>query len=522
MTVEELLEKYASGVLDFSGVNLSEANLSGIKLSGANLSQANLSIVNLSGANLCEANLSHAQMNVARLRGANLVGANLNHASLNVANLIRVDLSRAHLRGASLVRAELIRTDLSRADLFEANLTSADLREATLRQANLRRANLSEANLKGCSLTGANLEMANLNAADMSFTDLSSANLRDSELKQTNLSLANLSGADLSGANLRWADLTGANLSWADLSGAKLSGANLTGADLSHANLTNASLVHANLTQAKLIKVEWINADLTGAMITGAKLYATSRFGLKTEGMTWEWIDLSPTGDRSIIQKFDAEDSRDFFNAASPTIRIVVDAPLEHEANLAIANAYYHIAQEYPGLTQPPSIESGRRRTVFTFRVDSDEALFPTAYMAILPFQDAATTQKNIHRMEKMITSVVMNRQHIKFPHLLKQLTSLIDESVGKSTTIKQRQKNLGLPENLNFVKAPTQTILTNSSANTLIVYDNPNFGKRFIHCTEVRTLVYDGILSESAKYIMPSLNTIVDFIKGFNYIIKE
>ncbi|MBW4562763.1 MAG: pentapeptide repeat-containing protein [Mojavia pulchra JT2-VF2] len=519
MTVEELLEKYAAGVLDFTGVDLCEANLSGVKLNGVNLSHANLSVVNLSGANLSEANLSHAKLNVARLSGANLTSAILNNSSLNVANLIRADLSRAQLREATLIRAELIRADLSRTDLFEANLTSADLREATLRQANLRRANLSEATLRGCSLTGANLETANLNATDMGRADLSGANLRDAELRQANLSRANLSGADLSGANLRWADLSGANLRWADLSNAKLSGASLIGADLSNANLTNASLVHTDLTQAKLIKAEWIGADLTGAVLTGAKLYATSRFGLKTEGITCEWVDLSPTGDRSIIQKFNSEDSGDFFNETPPTIRIIVDAALEHDANFALAGSYYEIYREYRKLKQPPTIEIGRRRTILTFRVDSDQDLFATAYIAILPFIDATNTQQNIDRLLEMIRGEDISLLGLKTPHRVRQLRTLIEEARNQAQIIRDMRKNLELAAKLNFFKAPTQTILTNSSAQTLILYDNPYFGKRFINPLDANATFFDNITSESAQYMLPSLNMVVDFVKSFYYI---
>ncbi|MHC5828504.1 MAG: pentapeptide repeat-containing protein, partial [Nostoc sp.] len=141
--------------------------------------------------------------------------------------------------------------------------------------------------------------------------------------------------------------------------------------------------------------------------------------------MTCEWLDLSPAGDRSIIQKFDSEDSRDFFNETPPTIRIIVDAALEHEANFAIAGAYYQIAQEYRGLKQPPSIDNGRRRTVFTFYLDSDEALFSTAYIVILPFLDAASTQKNISSLVEMINSEVAANQDFKSPDMVKQLNIL-------------------------------------------------------------------------------------------------
>ncbi|MBD2448667.1 pentapeptide repeat-containing protein [Nostoc sp. FACHB-152] len=518
MTVEELLEQYAAGVTNFSGIELCEANLSGAKLVGINLSQANLSVVNLSGANLSEANLSHATLNVARLSGVNFVDANLNYANLNVANLIRADLSRAQLRGASLVRTELIRAELSRADLFEANLNCADLREATLRKANLRRANLSQAILKGSSFAGANLEMANLNASDLHRSDLSGANLREADFKQANLAQANLSGADLSGANLRWADLSGANLRWADLSGAKLSGANLTGANLSNANLTNTSFVHANLTQASLIKAEWIGADLTGATLTGAKLHSASRFGLKTEGMICEWVDLSPKGDRSIIQKFEADDPRDFFNETPPTIRIIVDAALEPEANFALAGAYFHIAQEYRILKQPPSMEIGRRRTVFTFRVDSDEALLPTACIAILPFKDATSTQKSIYQVVELLNQENVPDLGIKIPPRVKQLTTLIEQAISQAQTIRQMKKNLELAAKLNFFRAPTQTILTNSSAQTLAVYNNPNFGKKFINSSQLDA-AFLADKSDDATIAPLSLNIVVDFLKSFHYI---
>lgn len=518
MTVEELLEKYALGFTDFRGIELPEANLCGVKLSGADLSNANLSIVNLSGANLTKINLSYAQLNVARLSGAHLEGANLYKASLNVANLIRANLNNAHLVKASLIRGELIRADFSRANLLEANLSDADLREATLRHAVLRGANLNRACFRGASLVAANLEQATLNTTDLVRADLSGANLREAELRQVNLFRANLSGANLSDANLRWADLRGANLSWADLSGAKLSGANLAGADLSNANLTNTSFVHADLTEAKLIEAEWVGADLTGATLTGAKLYATSRFGLKTDMLICEWVDLSKKGDRSIIHHLNAEDSGEFFNETPPTIRIIIDRPLDPEANFALAGAYFQITQKYQGLKQPPSMEIGRRRTVFTFRADSDESLFPIAYMAILPFRDAAATQKNIYTAIEKIANQDTNGQLITIQKM-QQLTTLLEQAKQNVNIIKDATKILGIAAQLSFFHAPTQTILTNSSAKNLIIYDSPHFGKRLIDHPQIEADLYEDELSELSKSRQPSLNAIVDLFKGFHYI---
>ncbi len=519
MTVEELLAKYEAGLRDFSGIDLSEANLSGAKLAQANFSYANLNVVNFSGANLCGTNFSYAQLNVARMRGAYLVQAILDYACLNVANLIRADLSRAQLQSASLIRAELIRADFSRANLTQANLNGADLRGAALRHAILKHANLNEANLRDCFLTGANLEQANLSSANLTKAELKGANFRNADIKQANLSHANLAGANFSGANLRWADLSGANLCWADLSEAKLSGANLVGADLSHANLTNTSLVHADLTQAKLIKVEWAGADLSGATLTGSKLYATSRFGLKTEGIVCEWVDLSPAGDRSLIQNLNAEEARDFFNETLPTIRIVVDKPLDPEANFAIAGAYYHIAQQYPQLQQPPSVEIGRRRTVFTFRVDSDVNLFATAYLAIIPFQDAPATQSNIHQILAILSSENISAVGAVKTESLQQLNALLEKAKKNALAIKQLKNLWQITAKLKFFHAPTQTILTNSSASNLIVHYHTGFGKTFLEYCEVDASIYDEKFSETNNTTVPPLSTIVDFLKGFHYI---
>ena len=518
MNVDKLLEKYAKGFTDFSGIELTEANLSGVKLSGADLSNANLSVANLSGANLTRANFSYAQLNVARLSGAYLEGANFTKASLNVANLIRANLSNVKLIKASLIRAELIRADLSCANLFKANLSGADLREATLRHAVLRSANLNHACFKGASLIGANLEQAILNNTNLVRADLSGATLREAELRQVNLFRANLSGANLGDANLRWADLRGANLSWADLSGAKLSGANLAGADLSNANLTNTSLVHTDLTEAKLIEAEWVGADLTGATLTGAKLYGTSRFGLKTDMLICEWVDLSEKGDRSIIHHINVEDSGDFFNETPPTIRIIIDRPLDPEANFALAGAYFQITKKYSRLQQPPSMEIGRRRTIFTFRADSDESLFPIAYMTILPFRDANATQQSIYTIIETIAGKDKDGQVITIAQM-QQLIYLIEQTIENAHIIKNATKVLGIAAQLDFFKAPTQTIITNSSAKNLTIYDNPHFGKRLIDHPQIETSLYEDKFSELAKSRQPSLKTIIDFFKGFHYI---
>lgn len=497
----ELVKKYTEGERDFTGLNLNEANLSRINLSQANLTEASLFVTNLSGANLSEANLSEANLNVARLSSANLARAVLNRATLNVANLVRADLSEAQLVEAVLIRGELIRAELSKANFSGANLTGADLREAKLRQATFTGANLSGSNLRGASATGANLEQANLHGADLTKADLKDADLSNADLRQANLNQINLSGADLTGANLRWADLSGANLSGADLSGAKLSGANLYGANLSNANLANASLVHTDLTQANLIRADWLGADISGSTLTGAKLYEVPRFGLKAEEITCEWVDLSLNGDHSQVYRFKSpEEAKKFFNHSPPTVRIVVDGMLDQEANLALANIYYQIAQQYPVMIRPPSVEAGYRRTILTFMIESDEHLLPVCCLAILPFNDAVTTQKNAIVMVRTLQSQDVDKKR------LQQLWTAMNEALAKVGELKTLLPNLNIDLRKNFFQFPTQTMLTNSNEQTLMVQIHPQFGKRLNQ-------------EKANKFTLPAVKKLVDFIKSFYYL---
>lgn len=513
MTRKDLLERYAAGERDFGGIVLSEANLSRINLSDANLSQAVLSIANLSGANLSGANLSFAKMNVTRLSGANLVRANLQGTILNVANTIRANLSGADLRDAALIRAEMIRANLTSARLSQANLNAADLRESTLRQADLTGANLSETDLRGCSAVAAIFLNANLTNADFSKAELSGADMSHCELRHARLHRANLSGASLRGANLRWADLSGANLRWADLSGAKLSGANLIGADLTSANLLNTSFVHADLTQANLIRADLEGADLSGAILTGAKLYGVARFNLATEGLSCDWLDMSPNGDHSKIARFTPDKFERFFNQTPPIVQIVIDRPIDSRANLALARVYHALAEQYADMGPPPSVEVGYRRTTLTFRVESDELLFPTAYVVALPFADAENTQKTIANLVRSIQASSPELLGVKAANQAAKLSVATIQQLRKVSTLTCPPP--GGEDDLEFFKAPTQTSVANSSDLMLTLYSNPMFGKRFSNVAELG-IPLSALSSQRAQVVLPSAREILDFVQGF------
>lgn len=94
--VTTLLQNYSHGQRDFSGLSLTDANLSQTDLKGADLSYSELSNIDLSQANLRGADLSYATLSQvdlhdADLRGAMLIGTDLRSAQLQDANLKDAD-----------------------------------------------------------------------------------------------------------------------------------------------------------------------------------------------------------------------------------------------------------------------------------------------------------------------------------------------------------------------------------------------------------------------------------------------
>ena len=122
MTAEELLERYAAGERDFSGVDLRGVNLSGANLYGVMLYDADLRGANLGGANLNGTKLSSADLRNADLSNANLSESNLCGAKLVGCNFRGTDLTNAGWCG------DLTNVDLSGAENF---FTGEDFMEVT-------------------------------------------------------------------------------------------------------------------------------------------------------------------------------------------------------------------------------------------------------------------------------------------------------------------------------------------------------------------------------------------------------
>lgn len=149
---------------------------------------------------------------------------------------------------------------------------------------------------RGAACRGADLHGANLRGADLRGADLRRSDLRDAHMEG-----ADLTGARLGGVRMHRAHLAGARLNRADLSRAVLDGADFTGAHLRHAHLTQAHIGRATRpsrahheSQATPVCVpnrygwcqspQFVNADLTGASLAGARVQAGNFQGANLTG----------------------------------------------------------------------------------------------------------------------------------------------------------------------------------------------------------------------------------------------
>ena len=119
--------------LDFSSLDLKEAELADASLVGVKFHKTNLSY-----ARFHRANLSGAEFNGATLHGTQFPGALLRNTDLSKANLEEANFCGAKLRGARFEDADLSKAELIGVDFDDVDLSGADLSGANLSQAQFK------------------------------------------------------------------------------------------------------------------------------------------------------------------------------------------------------------------------------------------------------------------------------------------------------------------------------------------------------------------------------------------------
>lgn len=174
---------------DLSDVDLSELKLNDANLSDTDLRRSTLKNTDFRGANLVRADLRAANINKAGFNLAKLREANFSEAYIRESDLSEADLKRAYFIRADLVRVDLWGTDLERADFRWAYLIGTDLKQANLAQADLRWTHLSESNLNEANLSNANLIKASIIKTNLHHTNLQAVSMAWTHFGDVDLSL---------------------------------------------------------------------------------------------------------------------------------------------------------------------------------------------------------------------------------------------------------------------------------------------------------------------------------------------
>lgn len=249
---------------------------------GLNLTQADLSGLDLAGFDL-----RHAILNRAGLYGTSLVGADLTGASLVCAGLERTNFTDAVLRGAYMHALATQASNFTRADLSDlvdatgalfhgCNLTGACLNDAELAGTTFYQCNLVEAHAQGTDLHGAVFNECCLDHANFSRAQLDDAVILRSSVREMVLEHARGQGVvfarptSADGLHLAHAHLPGLRLAQVRARG--LVGAHLhaPGIDVQDCQLPEADLRHSDLSRGRWDHVGVDRANLTGAMLANS------------------------------------------------------------------------------------------------------------------------------------------------------------------------------------------------------------------------------------------------------------
>ncbi len=290
--------------LDFSGANLTRAMMESADLSHAVLDNATLVQTLLARTRMDHTSLRHSVLNEATLAQANcndcdFTGATLNKLELEGAQFERCNFSQITLSNQIVDETSLADCNFSAASLenviFNAitlenpRFSSAQLNKNSFIDCHLQQAIFEEAILQRCSLTHCQADDIDFtrarleNCAFAAETSLERACFTHARLTQCNLRQAPLNGADLSFALLEGCDLSeallplatlyriqtgnslfiranleGANLRQANLMGCLLQKSRLIGCDLTAANLFRADISQAEMDDTTLMQDAWV------------------------------------------------------------------------------------------------------------------------------------------------------------------------------------------------------------------------------------------------------------------------
>jgi uncharacterized protein YjbI with pentapeptide repeats len=310
---------------DWSCLDLSKHDLSGVNFSGCLMEQVNFSgaklvATNFEGAVLARANFSNSDCSESNFDNANLGATTCSHTIFSKSSFKEAKLSKSHFEACNFSHCVFIQPEALEIKLLDCNFTDSEIENwpflelemsgITFDQARMTTCTFINSKVHDCSFIAASLPStawANTSIKNTSFQQadmtsnclVSSAEIDDKQkigyFENLNFSNAVLSKANFQGLNLRnnnfsQTNISSSNFANADLSHctfddclghqaqfrkAVLTGASMQRADLMEAVLSKAIIINTNLEKANLYGVDFLRATIKETRFHNANLDAT-------------------------------------------------------------------------------------------------------------------------------------------------------------------------------------------------------------------------------------------------------
>ncbi|KFK97534.1 MULTISPECIES: DUF2169 domain-containing protein [unclassified Serratia (in: enterobacteria)] len=281
-----------------------DRNFTGCDLTGADLSHLDLSGANLTRAMLENADLSHCILDHATLTQTILARSLMSHTSLRYSLLNEATLAQAICHGCDFTSTELSKvategTQFERCNFSQATIAHQMFSETSLTDCDFSAASFDNVIFNGITLENPRFSSARLNKGTFVDSRLERAVFENAQLKRCSMTQCQADNIDFTRARLEnCAFVAGTSLENARFTRAVLMQCNLRqmplkGADLSFATLENCDLSEATLQQVTLLRVQANDSLFIRSNLEGADLRQASLIGSRLQKSRLIGCDLT-------------------------------------------------------------------------------------------------------------------------------------------------------------------------------------------------------------------------------------
>ena len=265
-------------------VDLQYANLTNCKCDAMVHESCNFSFATLDDAVMSNSKLDACIMHQASAHRVQMLDLATANCSFDGTDFSHSDMTRSHFqkasfRNATFDSATLLECNLAGACLEGSRCSRANMQGCVMRQADLRRCTWISSSLRLCEMRGAKVGGANLSHSDLQQADVQGV-VWNLDAMHGGAGDGGLDGIPHAAQpnddqqHAPWARFESLERrkSGAEVGGVVLHGCKLTSIDMSGADLRKSDLTHANMVNAILLGVLWDQADLSHAVLTGARV----------------------------------------------------------------------------------------------------------------------------------------------------------------------------------------------------------------------------------------------------------